>query len=105
MIPDYTEASFTRQVIALARIYGWRVAHFRPARTARGWRTPVQGDAAGFPDLVLLRGRDLIVAELKVGRNRPRESQRGWLDAFRTAGIPAYVWRPDDWDTIEQTLR
>jgi hypothetical protein len=45
-----SEAAFTDAVIELARLGGWRVAHFRPARTASGWRTPVQGDGAGFPD-------------------------------------------------------
>src|SRR5437763_860370 len=74
-----TEAAFTRQVIALARLRGWRAAHFRPGRTARGWRTPVQGEGVGFLDLVLVRGR-VVWAELK--------SARGRLTGFsRRAGI------------------
>src|SRR5262249_33147361 len=95
---------FTRQVIQLARLHGWRVAHFRPARTVRGWWTAVQGDGVGFPDLVLVRGGTVLVAELKVGNNRLSPPQRAWLAAFAAAGIPAHVWRPADWPQVERLL-
>ena len=103
-----SEAEFAAQVIALARLRGWLVAHFRPARTAAGWRTAVQGDGAGFPDLVLTRrpprpGR-LVVAELKAGRNAATGGQAEWLAAFRAAGAEAHVWRPGDWDRIDALL-
>jgi hypothetical protein len=49
-----TEAEYTATIIDAARILGWRTAHFRPARTVHGWRTAVQGDAKGWPDLVLV---------------------------------------------------
>jgi hypothetical protein len=55
-VPPITEAAFLRQVLDLAKLRGWRTAHFRPAQTSRGWRTAVQGDGAGFPDLVGRRG-------------------------------------------------
>src|SRR5262245_27573014 len=67
--PHESEAGFMRTVIQLAQVCGWRVAHFRPARTAHGWRTAVRGEGKGFPDLLLVRGEELLVAELKVGRN------------------------------------
>lgn len=35
-----TEAQFQAAVVDLARLAGWRVAHFRPARTSHGWATP-----------------------------------------------------------------
>jgi len=98
-----TEAEFTAQVIAFARLHGWRVAHFRAARTAKGWRTPVQGDGKGFPDLILV-SKCVIVAELKVGSNKPTAEQDAWLWAFTLAGVPAYIWRPSDWDEIELVL-
>lgn len=75
---------------------GWRVAHFRPAQTGRGWRTPVAADGAGFPDLVLLRGGQLLIRELKAGRNTTSEAQDEWLAAFRAAGIDADVWHADE---------
>jgi hypothetical protein len=101
------ESEFLEQVVALARLRGWRVAHFRPARTAQGWRTPVQGDGRGFPDLLLVRERGdrrVIAAELKVGAGRPTIEQAEWLSAFAAAGVAAYTWRPDDWPEIEAVL-
>lgn len=99
-----SETEFLAQVIELAHLYGWRVAHFRPAWTGRGWRTPVQGDGAGFPDLVLVgRGR-LIVAELKRERGLATPEQLAWLATFAGAGIPAFVWQPSDFDLIAVEL-
>lgn len=100
-----TEAEFTRQVLQLAKLRGFRTAHFRPARTARGWRTPCQGQAKGFPDILFVRHSRLFVAELKVGRGQPTEEQSAWLAAFRAAGVPAYLWRPENWAQIEEVLR
>jgi len=47
--PRVTEAEFLAQVLAYARLHGWRAVHFRAARVGTGWRTAVQGDGAGFP--------------------------------------------------------
>jgi hypothetical protein len=78
-----TEAAWQTQVIDLAQLLGWRVAHFRAAQTDRGWRTPVQADGAGYPDLVLVRGSELLFVELKAQRGRLSGEQRAWLDALR----------------------
>ena len=99
-----TEAEFTDQVIAFARLHRWRVAHFRPAKTSRGWRTPVQGDGKGFPDLVLVRGLRLVFAELKVGRNKTSPEQGGWIAALMGANQSMFVWYPGDWPNIERIL-
>lgn len=102
--PNPTETVFTAEVIQRARFHGWRSAHFRPGMNARGeWRTAVAGDGVGFPDLILIRDR-AIAAELKVGRNKATDEQTAWINAFRRAGIPAFVWRPEDWHLIEFTL-
>ncbi len=80
-------------MIDLARMYGYRVAHFRPALTAHGWRTAVSGDGAGFPDLVLVgRGR-VIFAELKAADGTLTLEQRAWLSQLRGCGAEAYVWK------------
>ncbi len=70
----------------------------------RGWRTPCQFDAAGFPDLLLIRKGVLLVFELKVGNNQTSPAQAAWLAAFRAVGIPATVIRPRDWSLIEKAL-
>jgi hypothetical protein len=49
-----TEADLQATILDAARLLGWRACHFRPARTTRGWRTPVEGDP-GFPDLTLAK--------------------------------------------------
>jgi hypothetical protein len=59
-----TEAQFMEQVVEYAHLRGWRVCHFRPGRTASGWRTAVSYDAEGWPDLLLVRER-VVIAELK----------------------------------------
>jgi hypothetical protein len=103
-LPKLSEAQFTAQVIAFAKLHGWKCAHFRPGRTARGWRTAVQGDGVGFPDLVLVRKDTMMVAELKVGRRQPTAEQDAWLAAFQRCDVPVFVWTPADWEQIEFML-
>ena len=100
-----TERQWQRQVLDAARYCGWLRAHFRPAQTARGWRTPVEGDGAGFPDLVLVRGHRLLFVELKSDRGRVSPAQQAWLDALRRASVEVHVWRPSDWARVEEVLR
>lgn len=100
-----TEADFLRQVIDLAHLCGWRVAHFRPAFTGRGWRTPVQGDGVGFPDLILTRRDRLMAAELKRQLGTVAPEQLEWLKAFDLAGAETAVWRPSDFEQIVEALR
>lgn len=97
------ESDFQRAVIELAQLLGWRVAHFRPARTEQGWRTAVAADGAGFPDLVLVRFT-VVYAELKAEKGRVSEAQAAWHDALRAAGQECHVWRPSDWDAIVERL-
>lgn len=102
--PHETEAGFQRAVIELARLYGWRVAHFRPAQTGKGWRTPVQADGAGFPDLLMCRGGRIIAAELKAERGRVSAEQIDWLAALEAAGCETFVFRPRDWERVVELL-
>ncbi|MCK9513768.1 MAG: VRR-NUC domain-containing protein [Pigmentiphaga sp.] len=103
--PKVTEAQFQRQVLQLAKLCGWRSAHFRPAQNGQGqWRTAVAGDGKGFPDLVLVRETVLFV-ELKVGKNRLTPDQVAWRDALQAAGANWHLWTDDDWPAIEQTLK
>ena len=102
-----TEAEFTSQVLAFARLHGWLTAHFRPGMTRRGrWVTAVSGDGAGFPDVVLLHvaTKRCIVAELKTRKGKLAPEQLVWLGAFHFCGMPAFVWRPTDWPEIERVL-
>lgn len=96
----WTEAEFQRAVIALAKSRGWMVHHTRPARTARGWRTPVEGDA-GFPDLVLARGGTVWIVELKAEQGTWTKEQQAWA---RELGATWKLYRPRHWPEIERLL-
>ena len=99
------ESLWQRTVIDAAHLTGWRVAHFRPARTAQGWRTPVAADGCGFPDLVLARPGEALAVELKSDTGRLTRYQEVWLELLAGAGLGGHVWRPRDWVEVEGVLR
>jgi hypothetical protein len=123
-VKSISEAEFLKQVLELARVRGWFSAHFRPGRTASGgWRTAVQGNGAGFPDLVLVRlagpgpgserksGYVIIFAELKRSpKEKLRPDQIDWMEAIGVAAdycdgaVLSTVWTPADWPAIERSL-
>lgn len=122
-----SEAAFQKQVEGIARFYGWRIYH-APDNRPTGPGRRVQSVTPGFPDLTLVRDTELIFAELKRDSTYPTQAQRDWIadlarigtavDALRTlaadAGaltppekqtrIEAVVWRPRDWDDIQDRL-
>ena len=104
-LPEMSEADLMRAVTDLASILGWEWAHFRPAQTAKGWRTPVSGPLGkGFPDLVLVRVRDgrLLFVELKTTKGKPSPEQDHVHAALaQVKGIGAYLWRPWHLDSGE----
>lgn len=100
-----TEEGFSGAVVEYAQLHGWRVAHFRKARTKNGWRTPVAGNGTGFPDLVLVREKELLFVELKSQNGVVEHEQKKWLAALTAAGAACAVWRPSDWLTIEAVLK
>jgi hypothetical protein len=103
-VQKLTEAAFQKQVIDLAHLYRWRVAHFRPARTTvRGketWRTAVSADGQGFPDLVLARKGVVLFRELKTDDGKATQEQLTWLLA-----VNGVIWRPSMWSLIERELK
>lgn len=102
-----SESAFQKQVIDLAHQFGWTVAHFRAALSQKGrWLTPLQGDAKGFPDLVLLKPPSLIFAELKAERGVLSDEQAAWISRLaQVPGVKAVIWKPRDWDDIVTELR
>lgn len=90
----------------LAAIFGWDHVHFRPAMTRHGWRTAGSGTMAkGFPDLILVRGSRMIIAELKAEGGKPTPDQIRVLEAFMLTGVEVYIWRPSDLQRIAEILR
>jgi hypothetical protein len=105
-IKTYKEADWQKTVIELAHKTGWKVAHFRGAWSKDGKRfiTPVAGDGAGFPDLVLSRIKDgkrrVIFAELKSDKGTLSMAQLEWLTVLK-----GEVWRPRDYERIVEVLK
>lgn len=102
--PRESERSFQASVATLARLCGWRLAHFRAAWTKDGWRTAMSGDV-GYPDLTMCRGGRLVFAELKAVGGRLGDEQVVWLDALRETPAEVYLWRPPDWPEIRRVLK
>lgn len=93
--PKPSEAVFQAHVFKLAEDHGWLVFHDYDSRR----------NAAGFPDLTLVRGGVLIFAELKADKGRMRSAQRTWLAELGAVSGPLVrVWRPVDWPEIVATL-
>lgn len=104
--PRLSEAQWQQRVTDYADVRGWLWAHFRPAQTSKGWRTPVSGPlGVGFPDLLLLRDDRLVVLENKSDTGRATPAQRAALDAFaQVRRVDALLARPSDWDHIREVL-
>ena len=103
---EISEREFLDSVIDLAHVFGYLVAHFRPAMTKHGWRTAVAGDGAGYPDLCLVKSERLIYAELKSNKGKVTEQQQRWLGVLKATGkCDVYVWRPCDFQSIVEVLR
>jgi hypothetical protein len=104
-----TEAQFQKLVLDYARLNGYLAFHLtdarRPARRNGKLVWVGDKDATGYPDCTFVHPRrgDLFVAELKSDdpRSKPTAAQLQWLEAFRAAGVDAYVWRPSDLNAIE----
>lgn len=90
------ERAFLDQVLQAATMFGWLAYHpWLSKHSQRGW-----------PDLALLRGSRLVLAELKSETGQPTIEQAVWLEGLAAVlGIEVYLWRPSDLETIVQTLR
>jgi hypothetical protein len=100
-----SEPAFMATVIDMAERLGWKVCHFHDSR--REVRPGVFiGDkqAAGFPDLVMVRGRRLLCAELKKEKGKLTPAQEEWMRVLRNVA-ECHVWKPSDFDLIEEVLR
>ena len=92
-------------------MFGWRWWHDQATNAPR--RCPncneiirLPRNDPGWPDLFLVRGDTLIIAELKSDRGHPTPEQRAWLDAFRQVRrIVVAIWKPRDIEDVTRILR
>jgi len=99
-----SEADFRRTVCDTLRLFGWRYCHQRPARTSRGWRTAISGDA-GYPDPTCVCGDRILWLELKAEAGRLSQAQANWLAALGIADGSVHVIRPSDSELLEELSR
>ena len=78
----------------MAELCGWEYYHTYDSRRSN----------PGFPDVVMLRGERLIVAELKVQKGKVSDHQQRWLEKFKLTGVEVFLWRPSDIREIEEIL-
>lgn len=91
-----SEKAFQQQIVDLAKLTGWLCHHTHDSRRSE----------PGFPDLVLVRPPQVLFVEIKTEAGALRPEQEVWLSALRECpGVQAEVWRPSDWQSIEETLR
>ena len=101
-LPAISEKAFQAQIVELARLRGWLCYHTHNSRRS----------ASGFPDLCLVRLEKagqwarLVFAEVKTDTGPLTREQREWLLYLTLVpGAEVRVWRPDDWQAIEELLR
>lgn len=114
-----SETDFSSQVEDLLYLYGWRWTHFRPAWSAKGYRTPITGDK-GFPDYCAVRPPRLLFIELKDKYSKLSPEQEDWHKDLRECEqeqemcsaecdsrflLEVYLWRPKDIDLIMEILK
>jgi hypothetical protein len=88
-----TEDDLLGAILDLCRLKHLHVHHCRPAKTERGWRTPIQGEP-GFVDMVIVGDNGVLFRELKADRGRLSAEQQQWLNRLAFARADAAVWRP-----------
>lgn len=84
--------------IAVTDALGWR--GWRWMHIGRSDHALLNDAGAGWPDIVALRGRRLLVVELKSHSGSYEPGQIEWLDAFRAAGAETLTLRPEGLDAF-----
>lgn len=81
-----TEKDLLEQCRAATKVLGLLCYHTHDSRRSE----------PGFPDLVIVGRRGVLIRELKTERGRVTSAQHTWLNALDDAGVDADVWRPSD---------
>ena len=92
---EVRESDFQHDLIRAAELLGWTV-----------WWTPdSRRTNAGEPDLRLVQPPRMIFAELKTGRRKRTAEQLSAAEQLSLCpGVEYYLWTPEQWDDIMDTL-
>ena len=89
------EKDFQQAVREYAQLKGW--ADYSTWDSRHG--------PAGWPDLVLIRPPRIVIAELKTETGRLADAQRKTIALLLgCSGVETFLWRPGDWESIEEVL-
>lgn len=101
MIPESMIQDAIKQTAALT---GWRYRHFHDSRRQVGSRWVGDADAKGWPDTVLARHGELVIAEVKTHNGHLTREQREWLEALTECGVECWVVKPLTLDQFSTRL-
>lgn len=93
MLRELTEAQWQKVVTDVADAYGWTWWHAPDNRPVKG---RIQRIKPGLPDLIMVRGKRLIFAELKRETGSTTAAQDDALDKLGGTNAETYVWKPRD---------
>jgi hypothetical protein len=88
------EAQWQTRITDLCDLLGLLWYHTHDSRRSPG----------GFPDLVIVGNKGIVYTELKAEKGKVSPKQWAWINALEDAGQRCYVWRPDDWEQVQDVL-
>lgn len=106
-LEQVTERDWQAQVVELATLRGWQVLHVRRSIGRRDGKAAYQTTTSvkGWVDLFMWRPGEVLAVELKREKGRLTEEQADVIRSLTAAGIRCEVWRPSDWDRVQEVLR
>lgn len=92
------EEAWQKLVLEYAERGGWLRWYIPDVMWRRAFvnQTPMQFGDRGFPDLLLVRGNQVLFRELKAKGGTLSDHQIIWRDALREAGADWDIWFPAD---------
>lgn len=90
-----SEKTLMQSVLDLARLNGWLCYHVHDSRRS----------APGFPDILAIRGAELLAIECKSQRGKLTSDQERWLRAFAgVERVASLMVKPAGWDQVVEML-
>lgn len=103
-----SEKEFQRTVIEYAHALKYKVYH----QVDMGHRDPESAVqrysrriGPGYPDLTIVGRGKILFVELKSEKGKRTSDQELWANEITKAGGEYHLWRPSDWETIEEILQ
>jgi hypothetical protein len=93
-IETWTEKAWQSFVVDVALRCGWVPVHFRNMR----------GNDDGYPDLTIIKGDRVVIAELKSTRGTVSARQQLWIAKLAAVGTTVHVWYPRHWRDMVDVL-